>query len=390
MSPAPLKPSFPDECCHPLSLDVNSIEDHSARDAHALPKTPALPSTRNPLISVVIPTYNYGRFVTFALESVLAQTYRNFEVIVVDDGSTDDTRQRLAPYMDRCRYLYQRNQGLSAARNTGIRAAQGELIALLDSDDVWHPRKLEFQAAYMSNHPEVGLLASAGLFNSDGVWPILPETVEVPAYPVTARQLALHSRFGPSGVLIRATCFHAVGLFDLDLRSAEDRDMWIRIAISFPIMELQTILWWGRIHPGSMSQVAARMEENDLKLLRKTFAKGFPLHGDWLLRLQSFSYAFKHSAYTYDSSGMHFRGLTRTVRSLFLWPFPFSREASNKPFERLRMLATMILRLARLKSPASPPPSAIQPRFELRASQPLPDSGERHGLKEGFEGHAGT
>ena len=103
----------------------------------------------NELISVVIPTYNYGHFVTEAVDSVLAQTYRHYEVVVVDDGSTDDTRARLAPYGDRIRYIHQENQGLSAARNTGIRAARGGVIGLLDSDDKWHPRKLETQAAFL-------------------------------------------------------------------------------------------------------------------------------------------------------------------------------------------------------------------------------------------------
>jgi len=95
-----------------------------------------------PFISVVIPTYNYARYVTQAVDSVLAQTYPAGEIVVVDDGSTDNTRERLQPYWARIHYVYQANQGLSAARNAGIRVARGDVIALLDSDDLWHPRKL--------------------------------------------------------------------------------------------------------------------------------------------------------------------------------------------------------------------------------------------------------
>lgn len=98
-----------------------------------------------PTVSVVIPTFNRGEFVVNALESVFAQTYQDYEVIVVDDGSTDDTRDKLRPYMERIRYFYQKNQGASAARNKGIEVARGEWISTLDSDDVWLPTKLERQ-----------------------------------------------------------------------------------------------------------------------------------------------------------------------------------------------------------------------------------------------------
>lgn len=98
-----------------------------------------------PTVSVVVPTFNRAGLVVNALESVYAQTYRDYEVIVVDDGSTDDTRHKLQPYMDRIRYIYQDNQGASAARNAGIKVARGEWISTLDSDDMWLPTKLERQ-----------------------------------------------------------------------------------------------------------------------------------------------------------------------------------------------------------------------------------------------------
>ena len=123
------------------------------------------------LVSVVVPTYDYGCFVAEAVASALAQTYPHREVIVVDDGSTDDTREVLAPYSDRIRYIFQSNQGLSAARNTGIRAAQGEFIALLDSDDVWHPRKLEVQMHFLHDLPEVGLLGTDLFMDQRSHWP---------------------------------------------------------------------------------------------------------------------------------------------------------------------------------------------------------------------------
>src|ERR1019366_6906368 len=117
-------------------------------------------TAKHGMVSVVIPAYNYGRFVTEAAECALNQTYRPLEVIVVDDGSTDDTRQRLAPYLDRIQYVYQENRGLSAARNTGIRHARGEWIAFLDADDFWHPQKTTVQLGAVAGDPAIGVVGS--------------------------------------------------------------------------------------------------------------------------------------------------------------------------------------------------------------------------------------
>ena len=113
-----------------------------------------------PTVSVVIPTYNYGRYICETIDSALAQTYKPLEVIVVDDGSTDDTRERLAAYSDRIRYILQKNSGPAAARNTGIVAAQGEFVALLDSDDLWLPEKVERQVALYLREQDAGIVAT--------------------------------------------------------------------------------------------------------------------------------------------------------------------------------------------------------------------------------------
>ncbi len=107
---------------------------------------------------MVIPTYNRAEMVVEAVQCVLAQTHSNTEIIVVDDGGTDDTPQRLAEFGPRVLYLRQANQGVAAARNAGIRRASGEFVAFLDSDDLWHQRKLEIQMDYLRRHPEVGIV----------------------------------------------------------------------------------------------------------------------------------------------------------------------------------------------------------------------------------------
>src|SRR5258706_6591961 len=108
-------------------------------------------------ISVIIPTFNSAALVTAAVDSVLAQTTPPTEILVVDDGSTDDTRQRLAPYAGRLRYLHQQSKGVAAARNLGLKQATGEFVAFLDADDIWHPRKLERQLTAMTANPDIGL-----------------------------------------------------------------------------------------------------------------------------------------------------------------------------------------------------------------------------------------
>jgi glycosyltransferase involved in cell wall biosynthesis len=300
-----------------------------------------------PTVSVVIPSYNYGHFVTEAVESVLAQTWRASEIIVVDDGSTDDTRQRLQPYADRVRYLYQANQGLPAARNTGIRASRGDHVALLDSDDKWHPRKLEFQVACLARRPEVALVAGKVAADLQTGWPDLGDPAQAVARPVTAHELMIRSRFGPSGVLIRKECFETVGLFDTSLRSAEDRDMWIRIAGRYPVVRLEAPVWWYRKHEMSMSRAAARMEEYELKVLGKAFASTESFRRDVWLRRKAYGQAAKAAAYRYESAGLRLRGLHRLLRSLLLWPFPYSSEEALTRFERPKMLALFLLRALR-------------------------------------------
>ncbi|MBY0522433.1 MAG: glycosyltransferase family 2 protein [Gemmataceae bacterium] len=297
---------------------------------------------RADLISVVIPTYNYGRFVTEAVDSVLAQSYAPREVIVVDDGSTDDTPDRLAPYRARIRYIRQDNQGLSAARNTGIRLAQGTFVALLDSDDLWHPRKLEFQMRYLTRHPEVMLLGSNC---QTGVrdWPALNDA-EIVGERITLEELIVRSPFAPSTAVLHRDCLAATSLFDTSLRSVEDRDMWIRVAARFPVAMLQAPLCWYRLHDGSMSRVATRMEDYEQRVLHKSFDTIEALRGRWLLKRKAFSYALTSSAWMYREAGEHGTALGRLMQSLALWPLPYRRGEVRMPLVRTKLLGTTVLR----------------------------------------------
>jgi glycosyltransferase involved in cell wall biosynthesis len=308
-----------------------------------------------PFVSVVIPTYNYGRFVTDAVESVLAQTYRDFEIIVVDDGSSDDTQTKLEAYLDRIISIRQENQGCSAARNAGIKAAKGDWVAFMDADDLWHPRKLEIQMAYLARHPDVSMVASDHSQGFHLGWLEIPSDSEVPAERIGLEDIAVRSRFGPSGVIVRKECFDKVGVFDPDLRSVEDREMWMRIACHYHIENLKLPLWWYRIHGASMCYVVSRMISFERKVLERTFAMHPLLKKKWRTRLKAFSYYHRSAAYMYSTAGMHIQALAQVLWSLAVWPLPYPKRDSLTPMERPKMLIVMLLRMLRLKQPGTAP-----------------------------------
>jgi glycosyltransferase involved in cell wall biosynthesis len=302
------------------------------------------------IVSVIIPTYNYGHFVTEAVDSALAQGYQHREIIVVDDGSTDNTRQILDPYRDRIQYIYQPNQGLSAARNTGIRAAHGEYIALLDSDDVWHPRKLELQVSYLREHPEIGLLATNQVSDRRDCWPAVDDDVcsRVPIL-YALDEVVGRAHFGPSSVLIRRSCLDAVGLFDPSLRCVEDRDMWIRLGSRFGLAKLPVVLLWYRLHAASLSNKAAAMEQHELRVLEIAFAEIPALRGRWLLQRKVRSQAAFASAQVFREGGKTAAAIRRVLSSLFLWPLPLGLQEDNMVFVRMRVLLNLGLRLLGLR-----------------------------------------
>jgi len=187
-----------------------------------------------PLVSVVIPTYNRCDRLTGAIESVLQQTYAPLELIVIDDGSTDGTADLLKGYGDGIRVIRQENRGVSGARNTGIRAAKGGLIALLDSDDQWLPKKLEHQVAYFQASPR------AMVCQTEEIWIRGGKRVN-PKYRhrkfsgmIFEKTLPL-CLVSPSAVMMRASLFQEVGLFDEDLPACEDYDLWLRITWKYPV-----------------------------------------------------------------------------------------------------------------------------------------------------------
>jgi glycosyltransferase involved in cell wall biosynthesis len=195
----------------------------------------------NPLVSVILPTYNRGWILTEAIDSVLAQDYKDYELIVVDDGSTDNTRQILEPYGQNIIVLRQTNRGVSAARNRGIAQAGGQLAAFLDSDDLWLPRKLSRQVDFFNLNPDAVINQTEEIWIRNGVRVNPKDRHRKPSGMIFERSLEL-CLVSPSAVMIKKTLFDAVGVFDENLPACEDYDLWLRISCRYPIHLIDTPL----------------------------------------------------------------------------------------------------------------------------------------------------
>lgn len=189
---------------------------------------------KNDLISVVIPTYNRVSFLKEAIDSVLDQTFRNFELIVVDDGSTDKTSELLLSYDKKIKVIKKANKGPSSARNRGIKAAKGEWIAFLDSDDAWKPDKLEKQMQFIKDNPDIKICQTEEIWVRNGKRVNPRKKHEMHSGWIYEQCLRL-CIVSPSSVIIHKDVFEKVGLFDETLLACEDYDLWLRVAPYFPI-----------------------------------------------------------------------------------------------------------------------------------------------------------
>jgi glycosyltransferase involved in cell wall biosynthesis len=227
-----------------------------------------------PAVSVVIPAYNAAAFAGRAIDSVLGQTMHDVEVIVVDDGSSDDTRNVLASYGNRLRVFSQVNAGPAAARNRGLREASGEYVAFLDADDWWLPAKLERQVALMRIRTDVGFCSTATRVVTQtgepaGEWLCCPTDVPLPDL-LFLRSAAISG--STSGVLARRQLVLDAGGFDEALRGFEDPDLWIRLAARAAYACIPDPLTIVVRTPGSVSSQLPNMRAATLASFRKNRA----------------------------------------------------------------------------------------------------------------------
>ncbi len=210
------------------------------------------------LVSVIIPTFNSELYVKVAVESVLLQAYRDVEVIVVDDGSTDGTRDVLKEYIDsgEIKYIYQKNNGPASARNSGIKNSSGEFIAFLDADDIWLSNKLERQISLFDSSPDVGLVYSdMEFFGAHLRFNRYSEMLKRRMCRGRVyKELVLENFIPTSTVIVRRNVLDDVGFFDDSGKYiGEDYDLWLRVARKYEIDFVEDILVKYRIHSGKMS-----------------------------------------------------------------------------------------------------------------------------------------
>lgn len=233
-------------------------------------------SSHQPLVSVVIPTYNRADTIAETLNSVIAQTYQNLEILIVDDGSTDNTAEVIAPFLadPRVKFIGQKNLERSATRNHGILESSGEYLAFLDSDDMWYPRKIEMQTAFMETHPEVGMCSCrTALINDEMKSPMPPmdDFSEVKIGRMLAELVCYKVNFLSPSWLIRRQCFYEVGLYENLpwIIKHEDFDLNLRLAGRFPVAYLPDVMCAYRMPPGERSFRPERSYPARLRLLKR-------------------------------------------------------------------------------------------------------------------------
>ena len=226
-----------------------------------------------PNVTVIIPTYNRANFLVEAIESVFKQSYPNFELIIIDDGSEDETRERLEPYRDRLRYHYQKNGGISSARNQGLRLAEGEYVAYLDSDDLWKKHKMKTQMDYLEKRPHTQICYTDEIWIRNGNR-VNPKKIHRKHSGWIFQHCIPLCIISLSSAIMRKSLFDQVGLFDEELPACEDYDLWLRVSLVAPIhfIPIPLIIKRGG-HPDQLSQKYWGMDRFRMRALEKILKK---------------------------------------------------------------------------------------------------------------------
>ena len=275
-----------------------------------------------------MPVYNMEKFISFAIDSVLGQTVTDFELIIIDDGSTDSSQKIIAEYTEKIpahsckiKYSYQENRGLACARNAGIKMSSGKYIALLDPDDIWLPTRLEKGIEILDNNSNVGLV-HANIIVINELNEEIYSHSKKPKFLSGRIYKNLLLRYGHIAcptVLFRRTCLDEVGMFDeyLTYLGCEDRDLWLRIALRYEIFYINEVLAFYRKVDGSMSSKFEKMITARKYVIEKNTIGRSRL----LLRRQCFAAMHKEMGDHLATSEEYRFALLEYYASIVYWPF---------------------------------------------------------------------
>ncbi len=291
-----------------------------------------------PLVSIILPTYNCAAFLPHSIGTILSQTYNSYEIIVIDDGSTDNTKEVLYPFMQRIKYIRsEQNKGLPTARNIGIRPAQGKYIAFIDADDLWLPEKLQTDIEYFETHPEVSMVYSKHI-NIDEKGDDLDGNTkrQLPSGNIFTQLFSVQNFIITSSVVVRKEVFETTGLFDEQLFNCQDWDMWLRIAFHFKVAGIDKPLVKYRHNPYSLSKNRNNVlkyqkiiidkiynkfkdKENGIneKLYKKRLASHYAKVGRYYLRIGDKNRANENFGLSLKNAPLNFRSLRYYLCTFF-------------------------------------------------------------------------
>jgi len=284
-----------------------------------------------PEVSVIIPSYNSAKYLTDAVDSVLSQTLRDYEVLVIDDGSTDDTESVMSRYGEPVRYIRQRNRGVGAARNRGIKESGGRYVAFLDADDTWHQDKLRRQVTALREDRDYRACYTAFIVVDTDLTPLNVARSRRRAAGLEDLLLRGNVIGSICSVICERSLFETTGDFDPTLSQCADWDMWVRMSVLTDFLYLDLPLVTYRQHATNMSRNASLLEKDSLQVLRKGFDMPHLASGLRSRRRAAFARNYMVLAGTYfharkygDSAGCAARAIAMDVRQVGrLTGFPF-------------------------------------------------------------------
>jgi len=265
-----------------------------------------------------MPAYNAGLYIYESIHSVLNQTLSDIELIVVDDGSTDDTVEIIQSFGNKVCYVAQQNKGAAAARNTGVMHAKGEWLAFLDSDDIWVPDKLEKQLQQCGNYEWsctdivfVGSGENVGKRASD---------IEITGCGFVLPKLVVSNFIATSSVMMKKAVFEEVGGFDVTLRALQDWDLWLRVAAKYELGYLHEPCVEYRVHKKSTSRSTRRTHQYHIEIIRRTFGPGGVGENMPSLRRKALAHSYGILDLISEDSGDYAFALACAFKSLFYEP----------------------------------------------------------------------